>query len=687
MQNLNDVISSVSIEQPEMTYEAGRIYRKGLDYGKFAKQSFPQKFKRYSKSLREMYTKEEVEEAATWIDDERDNLLTFLGSQTLATRYQLHDGDGTLIETAQERFLATAMYLARGDMQLARQAYDALSTLQMTVATPTLANSGKDYGQLSSCFIVTPEDSLEGIYHSVTEAARLSKGGGGIGVYAGYIRSRGSSIAGHEGKSSGTIPFLKLFDATAVAVDQLGTRKGAIAVYQDVWHPDILAFLDLRLNNGDESNRAHNLHLGVSLPDAFMKAVEADEDWYLIDPYDFQKAYGYHLAEMWGTAWEYAYRTAVDAGNYNRVVKAKDIWRAILRSQLETGYPYMFYRDTVNAANPNKHMGTILSSNLCSEILQNQSPDQEVYRTMSVHGEIREIYQSGDTVTCNLSSLALPNIIRNSLVSGKLHPEDEKRLAETIELQVTLLDNVIDLNDNLPSRSAQRTNERYRAVGAGVSGWHQLLAQQGIDWESDEATQFSDYLWETIAYYTIKASARLAKLRGAYPLFKGSDWQTGAYFEKRGYRGEKWDALKAEVAKGIRNGYLMAVAPTGSTSLISDTTAGLDAVTDIYYTEEKKDMRVPVVVPRLDSETYPYYKPAYLIDQSFTIQQAAARQRHIDQGQSLNLYLNGDAETQGGGKKAVKLSRWHLEGWKAGLKTTYYVRSRTVMAESCVWCE
>src|SRR5690554_3943034 len=676
------------LNQPYKRTSRNRFHTTELEYGDFfgLLEALTQRGV-YAQRLLDRYSRQELMLAGSWIDPGRDHLLDYIGLRTLAERNLATDKAGEVFELPQERWLVIALHLMSDEdtatrMQHVAEAYWALSNLYMTVATPTLANAGKTYGQLSSCFEIVVDDSLDGIYGSVHDAANLSKGGGGLGIYAGFIRPRGSDIRGYTGTAGGTIPFLKLFDATAVAVDQLGVRKGAIAVYQDVWHKDIQAFLDLRLNNGDETNRAHNLHPGLCIPDLFMERVEQDGDWYLFDPHEVHTKKGFYLQdfhdeERGAGSFRQRYEEVVrDASISRTIVKAKALWKAILRSQIETGYPYMFYRDTVNRANPNKHEGVIYSSNLCSEIMQNQSATV----TESVHlddGSDRVIVtkKPGDMVVCNLSSITL----------GRTGDDDDV-LERLIRIQVRMLDNVIDLN-SLPVEEARRTNQRYRAVGLGTSGWHHLLALKGIDWESQEAVDFADELYEKINYHTIRASNELAVEKGAYPLFRGSDWETGAYFEKRDYKSEKWQELRKHVqAGGVRNGYMLAIAPTASTSIISGTTAGLDGVTDVYYVEEKKDMKIPVVVSGLNPDTYPHYKPAYQQDQSWSIRQNAARQRHVDQSQSFNLYLNASEDSQGGGKKAVKLNKWHFEAWEAGLKTTYYVRSQTVMAEDCIWC-
>jgi ribonucleoside-diphosphate reductase alpha chain len=597
---------------------------------------------------------------------------------TLADRYLATSHDKRVYELPQERFLIIAMTLMSQEKKenrtaLVKEAYWALSSLYMTVATPTLSNAGKSYGQLSSCFIDTIDDSLRGIYDSNTDLATLSKNGGGIGVYLGHIRSRGSDIKGFKGVSSGTIPWMKQLNNTAVSVDQLGQRQGAIAVYLDVWHKDIFSFLDARLNNGDERQRTHDLFTGVCLPDLFMEKVEAREDWHLFDPHEVRTLMGYSLEDFYDEeegsgSFRTRYAECVNNEQLSReTVPAIEIFKRIMLSQLETGTPYMFYRDTVNRANQNRHEGMIYCSNLCTEITQNQSTTV-VTEEITEDGKIIITKNPGDFVVCNLSSINLARAVTEDV------------LERLIPIQVRMLDNVIELND-LPVLQAKLTNQKYRAVGLGTFGWNHLLALKKIAWETDEAVAYCDELYEQIAYLTVQASMNLAKEKGAYPLFKGSDFESGAYFETRKYTSEAWSELRNEVqSNGIRNGYLMAVAPNSSTSIIAGSTASIDPIFRKFYSEEKKNYKIPVTAPDLSPATNWYYKSVYLIDQHWSIKQNAKRQRHIDQSISFNLYVQNDI-------RAKELLDLHMTAWKEKLKTTYYVRSTSSeVIEECESC-
>src|SRR5699024_10988590 len=350
-------------------------------------------------------------------------------------------------------------------------------------------------------------------------------------------------------------------------------------------------------------------------------------------------------------------------------VPAIEIMKRVMVSQLETGTPFMFYRDEVNRMNSNSHEGIIYCSNLCTEITQNQSATQLVEEFIDEDGSIVKKYHSGDYVVCNLSSVNLGRAVKADV------------LERLIPIQVRMLDNVIDMN-TLPIKQAIITNQRYRAIGLGTFGWHHLLALKGIQWESEEAVSYADELYEKIAYLTIKSSMELSKEKESYPLFAGSAWDTGSSFDVRGYEDEKWTELRKDVKEhGMRNGYLMAVAPNSSTAMIAGSTASIDPVFQPFYSEEKKDFRIPTTAPDLDHNTYDIYrKSAYIVDQRWSVRQNAARQKHIDQSLSFNMYVPNTI-------RASVLLDLHVQAWKEGLKTTYYVRSTANEVEECVWCE
>ena len=691
-----EALSYMDENEPDWTYVAARLLLQSLynqahrnrqnisgePYSQFYRliESLTKKGI-YTQSLLDTYTKEEINEIAQSIDPMKDHLFTYIGIRMMADRYLAKDHQKNVFELPQERFMIISMLLMKEEpkekrLSLIKESYWALSNLYMTVATPTLSNAGKNWGQLSSCFIDTIDDSLQSIYDSNTDIANLSKNGGGIGVYLGKIRSRGSAIKGFNGASSGVIPWMKQLNNTAVSVDQLGQRKGAISVYLDVWHKDIFSFLDSKLNNGDERYRTHDLFTGICIPDLFMEKVVNREDWYLFDPHEVRTIMGFHLEDYYdeekGTGtFRQKYEECINNPNLSReIVPAINIMKSILRSQLETGTPFMFYRDEVNRKNPNNHRGMIYCTNLCTEIVQNQSPTI-VSEQRYEDGKIMIEKIPGDFVVCNLSSINLAKAVSQNV------------LERLIPIQVRMLDNVIDLN-TIPVLQGQITNQKYRAIGLGTFGWHHLLALKKIKWESNEAVHYTDSLYEKISFLTIQASVSLAEEKGSYPLFHGSDWQTGKYFTKRGYDSATtnldWKKLMKEVEqKGLRNGYLMAIAPNASTALIAGSTPSIDPIFKKVYSEEKKDYKIPVTAPDLNKDTTWYYKSAYFIDQHWSIYQASKRQKHIDQAISFNLYVQNTI-------KAKELLDLHITAWKSDIKTTYYLRSTSSEIEDCDSC-
>lgn len=625
------------------------------------------------------YSRKEIDEAEGFIVKDRDKLFTYSGLDLLLKRYVIHDHNHIPLETPQEMFMGIALHLCMNEkidrMKWVKRTYDMLSRLEVTMATPTMSNARKPYHQLSSCFIDMVPDSLDGIYRSLDNFAKVSKLGGGMGMYFGKVRATGSTIRGFKGAAGGVIRWIRLVNDTAVAVDQLGMRQGAVAVYLDVWHKDLPEFLQLRTNNGDDRMKAHDVFPAVCYPDLFWKLADENIDapWYLMCPHEILAVKGYSLEDYCGEEWEKRYYDCVNDSHISkRTVSVKDIVRLVLRSAVETGTPFAFNRDTVNRMNPNGHAGMIYCSNLCTEIAQNMAPIEYVSTNISVeNGDtvLLTTTRPGDFVVCNLASLSL----------GNLPLEDDEYMKGTIETAVRALDNVIDLNF-YPLEYAKLTNHKYRSIGLGVSGYHHMLAKRNIKWESEEHLKFVDEVFERINFAAIKADNALAIERGAYKLFDGSDWQNGDYFKKRGYTSEKWKDLQRSVCEnGMRNAYLLAVAPTSSTSVLSGTTAGVDPVMKRFYLEEKKGSMLPRVAPELSINTWWYYKPAHTIDQTWSIKAASVRQRHIDQAQSMNLYITNEFTMR-------QVLNLYIEAWKAGVKTIYYVRSKSLEVEDCDSC-
>lgn len=649
----------------------------GFKYGNFRDLiAVLTKKKLYHASIVANYTPEQIDELGEYLKAERDFIFSYVGIKTIAERYLVRGRAKETYELPQEAYMGVAMFLALNEKPEDRMAhvkkfYDVLSLSQMTVATPTMSNARKPFNQLSSCFIGTVDDSLESIYNVNEIFSQVSKHGGGMGIYIGKVRAQNSDIRGFKNTSAGVIPWIRLINDTAVAVDQLGVRAGAVSVTLDIWHKDIQDFLQLKTNNGDERRKAHDIFPAVSIPDLFIKKLKAKEPFYLFCPHEVQKSMGWNLEDSYGDEFEVKYEQCLEKRGLPKVeVKPSDLLKAIIKSTTETGTPFLFFRDTVNRMNPNKHAGMIYSSNLCTEIMQNMSPNGELVTTVveDVEGNnvVCQSRKAGDFVVCNLASLNL----------GRTHKEED--LARVVPAAIRMMDNVIDMNF-YAVEEARLTNKKYRAVGLGAFDYHHMLAMNGKIWESEEHLVFADEVFENIAYYAIQASMELAKERGAYPAFPGSEWDTGVFFDRRGYTSPRWVELRALVHEyGVRNAWIIALAPNGASALYGGGTQATDPIYDKFYLDEKKNSVAPVFAPELDKYWW-FYKEAHLIDQSWSVRANGIRQRHIDQAQSFNLYITPETP-------ATELAKLYILAWELGVKTIYYTRSRSIEVEDCVSC-
>ncbi len=711
---IKTAVDKIDIDAPNWTFVASRLFLFDLYHqvnGFTGYCSLEKYFERGEKEgrillgLRDMYDLEVLDKH---IAPERDMLFNYLGIKTLYDRYLIKDGKGDPIELPQHMFMGIAMFLAQNEEnkeEWAIKFYDMISQFEIMLATPTLSNARTPRHQLSSCYIGSTPDNIEGIFDGYKEMALLSKFGGGIGWDWTQVRSIGSFIDGHKNAAGGTVPFLKITNDVAIAVDQLGTRKGAIAVYLEPWHIDINDFLDLKKNSGEERRRAHDLFPSLWISDVFMKRVQEDGIWTLFDPFQTRE-----LTNLYGEAFEKRYiEFEQDESILKEKVKAKDLWRKILTSYFESGSPFLCFKDNANRANPNDHAGIIRSSNLCTEIFQNTAPNhyliklkfedgqfltyeedeivkvdsgiekpaKKVTALDSIGGQQIFIVEKekidGATAVCNLASVNLSRINKK---------EDIERIVPTA---MRALDNVIDLNF-YPLEKVKRTNLRTRSVGLGVMGEAQMLAEAGISWGSQEHFDKIDEVMESVSYNAIKASSELAVEKGCYPEFEGSKWSRGilpmdhANAEVRNLvdRGGlfasayEWDELRETIKKnGMRNGYLMAVAPTSSISILTGTTQAIEPVYKRKWYEENLSGLIPVVVPNLSPETWSYYTPAYDLDQRILIKAGAIRQKWIDQGQSLNIFITLDKAS---GKY---LNDIYMLAWQLGIKSTYYLRSQS----------
>ncbi|MGE4396029.1 MAG: ribonucleoside-diphosphate reductase subunit alpha [Sulfurimonas sp.] len=729
---IKTAVDKIDIDAPNWTFVASRLFLFNLYHqvnGYTGYSSLKEYFERCEKEgkillgLKEMYNLDELEKH---IKPERDMQFNYLGVKTLYDRYLIKDRNSNPIELPQHMFMAIAMFLAQREEnkeEWAVKFYDMISKFEVMLATPTLSNARTPRHQLSSCYIGSTPDNIEGIFDSYKEMALLSKFGGGIGWDWTNVRSMGSYIDGHKNAAGGTIPFLKITNDIAVAVDQLGTRKGAIAVYMEPWHIDVNDFLDLKKNSGEERRRAHDLFPALWINDLFMQRVQEDGIWTLFDPYDCKE-----LTLLYGEEFNKKYEEFEnDESIIKEKVKAKQLWKKILTSYFESGSPFLCFKDNANRANPNSHTGVIRSSNLCTEIFQNTNPNHYKIKFIFENGDSvsyeeeeiikvdsglqkpakkvtaldaiggRQIYIvekekiDGDTAVCNLASVNL------SRINTK---EDIDRI---VPIAIRALDNVIDLNF-YPLEKVKRTNMKTRAIGLGVMGEAQMLAQKGISWGSQEHFDKIDELLESVSFNAISASSDIALEKGSYPEYEGSKWSKGimpmdhanAEVKKLVDRGGlfasayEWEELRAKVKKqGMRNGYLMAVAPTSSISILTGTTQAIEPVFKRKWYEENLSGLIPVVVPELSPDTWAYYTPAYDLNQTVLIKAAAIRQKWLDQGQSLNIFITLDKAS---GKY---LNEIYMLAWKLGLKSTYYLRSQSPEMASdvedrsmeCVGCQ
>ena len=633
----------------------------------------------YGAFLLEKYTKEEIDECEKMIVKSRDRLINYASFELILKRYLAKNHNGIVLESIQEMWLTISMHLAMNEkdkLYWVKRFYESLSKFEFTLATPTMGNARKPFHQLSSCFIDTVEDSLDGIFKSITNFATVSKHGGGMGLYFGKVRANGSTIRGYKGAAGGIIRWVRIVNDVAVAVDQLGVRAGAVACYLDVWHKDLPEFLQIRTNNGDDRMKAHDVFPAICYPDYFWKLARDNINalWYLMDPKEVYDVKGYHIEDYFGKDWENKYFDCVnDERIHKREIPIKEIIRLIIKSAVETGTPFAFNRDLVNETNPNKHKGIIYCSNLCTEIAQNTSAIGEIEKSSikSKEGDdiIVEKTKCGDFVVCNLASLCL----------GNFDVDNQDALKSVIETAIRALDNVIDIN-LYPLEYAKLTTQKYRSIGLGVSGYNHLLAKKKIYWESEEHLNYVDSLFENINYYAIEASNKLAIEKGKYSLFDGSEWDNGNYFICRNYVSERWANLAKSVHDyGMRNGYLLAVAPTSSTSIIAGTTAGVDPIMKTFFYEEKKGEMIPRVAPELTHQNSMFYKPAHEVNQIWSVRAAGVRQRHVDQAQSVNLYITHDYSMR-------QILELYIKAWENGVKTIYYVRSKSLEVEECEGC-
>ncbi len=694
-------------KEPNYSYVTARILLNNienevLDFLEIDRKLKSDRSKMYSEALTKTFNKGielgflnkelkefDLEKISNSIDESRDFNFTYLGLQTLYDRYFI-TSDDTRYELPQVFLMRVAMGLAINEKDRDARAvefYNLLSSFDYMSSTPTLFNSGTHRPQLSSCYLTTVPDDLSGIYGAIRDNALLSKWAGGLGNDWTNVRALGSRIKGTNGKSQGIVPFLKVSNDTAVAVNQGGKRKGAFCAYLECWHLDVEEFLDLRKNTGDDRRRTHDMNTANWIPDLFMKRLEEDKDWTLFSPSDVPELHDLYGQEFEKKYEEYEALAEKDELSLYKKIPAKTLWRKMLSMLFETGHPWVTFKDPCNIRSPQGHVGTVHSSNLCTEITLNTNEEE--------------------IAVCNLGSINLPQHIQE----GKI---DIDQLKNTVRTAVRMLDNVIDIN-YYPVPQAENSNKKHRPVGLGLMGFQDALYKLGISYNSEEAVKFADKSMELISYFAIEASSELAAERGTYQTYEGSLWDRGIFpidsinllKEQRGenYLDQNiettldWDSLREKVKKfGMRNSNVMAIAPTATIANITGVSQSIEptyqnlfvksnlsgefTVVNPYLIEELKNKELwdDVMlsdlkyyegslsqINRIPEEIKEKFKTAFEVEPKFIVEAASRRQKWIDQAQSLNLYIaNVDGK---------KLDITYRMAWYKGLKTTYYLRS------------
>ncbi|MGQ9865253.1 MAG: ribonucleoside-diphosphate reductase subunit alpha [Pseudanabaenaceae cyanobacterium] len=661
--NLIDcALQMCSADQPDWRYVAGKLHvwglwkdvkvARGYQYGQYCRWVRSQvNDGKYDRRLAR-YSDAELDVAGTWINPDWDTDYDYAGAVLLSKRYLLPN------ELPQEAFLTCALLLAVNEpsgerMEWAKRFYEAIARRRLSLATPILANLRVPGGSLASCFITMMDDNLESIFATITDTARISKNGGGVGVNVSRIRATGSTVMGKPNASGGVIPWVKLLNDTAIAVNQGGRRAGAVTVSLDIWHLDVPEFLECQTENGDQRRKAYDIFPQLVIPDEFMRRVEASSDWTLVDPYEVRTKLGFELAELWGDRFEKAYELVESAAKdgiltLTKTVNARELFKEVMRRQVETGMPYRAFKDTMNRANPNQHAGYIPCTNLCTEAFG--------------------VVDFNHAYTCNLSSLNLANL-------------DDAELPGICETAVRLLDNAIDLTV-APFPASDRHNQCYRMIGVGAMGLADWLAVRHLSYRN---TAEISNLFEEIGYHCTRASMELAKQRGAYPSFEGSTWSRGdliggkpvEWYLRHSSKPIRWIELAALIQiHGIRNSQVTAIAPNTSSSLVQGCTASVLPVYSRFFYDKWAKGVVPIAPPYIRDHFW-FYPENKNLDQKIVVEAIATIQQWIDTGISMELLFNLNEGAYGDGKtlSAKDVFETLLLAWRRGCKAVYYVRT------------
>ena len=667
-------VSLTSFEESDWTYLAGRLLMKKTEQEVFKNRNFSYgnlydtvktmvDIGIYDERLLE-YSKEEMVELQKIIDISRDMIYDYAGANMFVNRYLLKY-QGKVFELPQEVFMCIAMLLAineKDKLTVAKEFYNALSLKKISLATPILANLRIPKGNLSSCFITAMDDNIESIFYNIDTIAKISKNGGGAGLNISRIRAKNSMVNGYHNASGGVIPWIKIINDTAVAVNQQGRRAGAVTVALDSWHLDIESFLELQTENGDQRGKAYDIYPQAVVSDIFMERVEKNLDWTLLDPYEIRMKYDVELCELYGEEFKKLYLTIESDKDITlkKVVKARELFKEIMKTQIETGMPYIFFKDRANLANHNSHIGMIGNGNLCMESFSNFSPTKDFKEEVFENSGVRKV-DLGEVHTCNLVSLNLAEIER-------------EELEKNVSIAVRILDNTIDLTKT-PIKESDKHNKNYRAIGVGTMGLADYLAREYMIYE--ESLLEIDELFEEIALYSLKSSSLLAKERGSYPLFRGSKWEKGIFFEKEeswylenSKYSNKWKEVFQLVREnGLRNGELTAVAPNTSTSLLMGATASVNPTFSRFYIEKNQKGAVPRVVKYLKDRSW-FYPEFKNIDPQIYVKIMSRIGKWTTQGVSMELIFDLNKNI-----RAKDIYNTLITAWKEGCKSVYYIRT------------
>ncbi len=695
IQNLliQKALTLISLEEPDWKQVCGRLVLLELyknskktnghdhfgypDYKEFVKKAV--EYGLYTRELTDNYSDAELDYFSKVIDPKYD--LTYdYGRVVMFQKRYLLQYKGQAFELPQFACASVALMFAINlpkstRLKKAAEYYHAIANRKISPATPVMLNLRVPNGNLASCFIMAMDDSLEAIFKTIDDAAQISKNAGGVGVNVSRVRGHKSWIGGVFGASGGVNPWIKLINDTAVAVNQKGKRAGAITVALDVWHIDILEFLDLQTENGDQRNKAYDVLLQVAVNDKFLQNYQKKVDWYLFDPYEVKTVLGYDLPDLYGLAFEDAYRACYVAVTEGRLklfkkVNPSEIMKKILIAAMEVGTPYWFNKDTANEVNPNKHVGVIGNGNLCMESFTPFNPSTGFQKFID-DGNLVRTHKLGLTHVCNLISLVLP------LING------DEELEYYTKLSIEMLDNLIDIGTP-PVAEAQRHNDEMRILGLGVMGYHEHVTSKGIKYSESE--NLASELFENIAFWSVDKSCELARDRGQYKHYEGSEWSKGIFYGKHVscQLSDRWVELYKRMQKyGLRNGGLMAIAPNTSTSIFIGVGASVLPAYDVFFHDNNSMGSFPVIPCNIkEPGTLWLYETFKNIDQKKIIDVCAAMQGWIDQGISMELMLNLDKVTS-----ATEVRDLYLHAWKKKCKTVYYLRTKKKSADNeCSVC-